>query len=644
MSDTRSSFQVPGRRSEGSADPGDEQNKAPEPAPEEEGAGEVTAWGYPAYGTAHPEPPAGPHGTAHPGDPAGDRPGTPRHGAPQPAPPHGARPSTPQYGTAQPGTPPHAAAQHGTAQSATARPGSSPEAQHSAAHSGTTHSGAAQPGTARRGGSRRRTSQPAGPPGEPEERRAAEPGSVIGRFEQTQTPDNGITEPDAPPGWHPAPYAGRDDEPSELWKRQEAFIRDRRSEGGQTPWPAPGPEHTGAPPVWERRRQPSPDDEGGHFSFWNEPDRAPEPRPAPQRTADGPEAPASPATATEDAPEPAAKRKREPYLDNVKFLLIALVPMGHALVPTLDADSARAAYIFIYTFHMPAFVVVSGYLSRNFWNSNAKTNKLVDTFLIPYAIVEVGYAVLRFSLGQKWSLTIIDPAWLNWYLLALLLWRLSTPVWKRMKQPLLVAVVIYLLSGFSEISGDFSFDRFFGLLPFFVLGLMLQPEHFDLLNRTWVKIVAGFTLVGGAGAAILLAERGVKLEPVYFKASYKDLDLSWWMGLSLRGALLVAALALTLSVLALVPRRETWFTDLGTRTLYAYLLHGIPVMIAKEMGWLSLPWLYGPLGMLAIMTSSFALAIVLCLPETRTVFKWVLEPRLTWLYRRPSGKSRTPRS
>jgi len=339
------------------------------------------------------------------------------------------------------------------------------------------------------------------------------------------------------------------------------------------------------------------------------------------------------------APEPKAeqppKRKRDPYLDNVKFVLISLVVVGHSLVPTLDAHSNRALYVFIYTFHMPAFVLISGYLSRNFWNSNAKTNKLVDTFLVPYVIVEVGYAALRFSLGQKWSLTIMDPAWLNWYLIALLFWRLSTPVWKRMKYPVPVSIAIYLFAGFSNLSGDFSMDRFFGLMPFFVIGLVMQPEHFQMLDRLWIKICGVFVILSAAAVAIYVAPR-TKLAPFYYKNSYEKMDLSWYMGLGLRTALLICALALIFSILALVPRGETWYSDLGTRTLYCYLLHGVPVMIAKEQGWLNLPWLHGPLGALAISASCFALAIVLCLPETRTVFKWMLEPRLTWLYRRPS--------
>ncbi|MFJ2032342.1 acyltransferase family protein [Streptosporangium sp. NPDC087985] len=395
---------------------------------------------------------------------------------------------------------------------------------------------------------------------------------------------------------------------------------------GAAPW-APAPSSHRAEPQEAPARTERP------FSYWENSSRDPEPSP----WSPAPEAEREPRP-EEDPAAPPARKKREPYLDNVKFILIVLVVTGHSLVPTLAAHSAKAAYLFIYTFHMPAFVLISGYLGRNFWNSNAKINKLVDTMLVPYVVVEVGYALLRYSLGQKWSLTIIDPAWLNWYLVALVLWRISTPVWTRMRQPLLVAVIIYMVAGFSEISGDFSMDRFFGLLPFYVLGLILKPEHFDLLKPLWVKILAGITLAGGAAVAIFIAPHA-SLKPIYFRSSFKAMGLDWLPGLGLRGAMLVAALALSVAVLALVPRRETWFSDLGTRTLYAYLLHGVVVLIAKDQKWLSFPWLYGPLGVMAIMSSALALAIVLCLPETRKLFKWLLEPRLVWLYRRPQAAS-----
>jgi fucose 4-O-acetylase-like acetyltransferase len=138
-------------------------------------------------------------------------------------------------------------------------------------------------------------------------------------------------------------------------------------------------------------------------------------------------------------------------------------------------------------------------------------------------------------------------------------------------------------------------------------------------------------------AIFLVKNYSVKLGPIYYKDSYKDLHLVWWKGMLMRMGLLAAALAMSAAVMSLIPRGETWFSDLGTRTLYCYLLHGLPVLVAKRMGWLDVAWLYGPLGVATIVCSCFAVAIILCLPVTRTVFKWLLEPRLTWLYRRPSG-------
>nr|WP_260407751.1 acyltransferase family protein [Planomonospora venezuelensis] len=466
-------------------------------------------------------------------------------------------------------------------------------------------------------------------------------------------PENAQPSPSArpEPAWPELPDSG-----PAVSGRRGRRAREEESPGEVTAWGYPvyeeprpsGPLEVGGLPVPQAAPAPQvapvPQTAPGErpFSYWgSSPEREPEPaswsgawgrHPGEEPRHGGGAGP-------EEEPEaPPARKKREPYLDNVKFVLIAMVVTGHALVPTFEAHSAKSVYLFIYTFHMPAFVLISGYLGRNFWNSNAKINKLVDTMLVPYVVVEIGYALLRAAVGQKWTLTIIDPAWLNWYLLALVLWRISSPIWTRMRQPLLVAVAIYMMAGFSEISGDFSLDRFFGLLPFYVLGMMLKPEHFDLLKPLWVRITAGVVMAGAAAVAIVIAPR-VSLKPVYFRYSFKKMDMDWWIGLGVRGAILVAALVLTFALLALVPRRETWFSDLGTRTLYAYLLHGVVVLVAKDQGWLNFSWLHGPLGVLAIMSSSVALAIVLCLPETRTLFKWLLEPRLVWLYRRPSEPS-----
>lgn len=56
---------------------------------------------------------------------------------------------------------------------------------------------------------------------------------------------------------------------------------------------------------------------------------------------------------------------RYPVLDNARFLLISLVVTGHLLEQLADSGPITAAlYRWIYLFHMPAFVLISGAVSK----------------------------------------------------------------------------------------------------------------------------------------------------------------------------------------------------------------------------------------------------------------------------------------
>ncbi|YCK41954.1 acyltransferase family protein [Actinomadura sp. ATCC 39365] len=63
---------------------------------------------------------------------------------------------------------------------------------------------------------------------------------------------------------------------------------------------------------------------------------------------------------------------RDPFFDNAKYLAIVLVVCGHLIEDQRDAPLAHALYFYVYVFHMPLFIVLSGYLSRNFTFSGAR--------------------------------------------------------------------------------------------------------------------------------------------------------------------------------------------------------------------------------------------------------------------------------
>src|SRR5256885_1673857 len=113
-----------------------------------------------------------------------------------------------------------------------------------------------------------------------------------------------------------------------------------------------------------------------------------------------------------------APATRDPFFDNAKFLLIVLVVIGHNWYPLIGQSRAvKAAYMVVYAFHMPAFILLSGYFSRHFEARPDQVRKLIRGVLLPYAIFEIAYlAVVAEADGQQARLDLFTyPRFLCWF-------------------------------------------------------------------------------------------------------------------------------------------------------------------------------------------------------------------------------------
>ncbi|MGV9773664.1 acyltransferase family protein, partial [Streptosporangium sp. NPDC003464] len=272
---------------------------------------------------------------------------------------------------------------------------------------------------------------------------------------------------------------------------------------------------------------------------------------------------------------------RDPFFDNAKFLAITLVVSGHLVEDLREVPAVHAAYFYVYLFHMPLFIVLSGYLSRNFTFSSGKARRLISALAVPYVIFELVYALPRLVLYGKLDISLLDPYYLTWFLMSLFLWRLSTPVWQQLRWPLAVAVALSLLSGTSRLPDELSMNRTLGLLPFYVLGLMLRPEHFEWLRQRRVRIAGAVTLAAGAAVALAVHTR-VKTEWIRWRHANDAIGVDDLTGSLVRLALLASGALLVAAFLAVTPSRRTWYSGLGMATMYAYLLHGLVVKVAER--------------------------------------------------------------
>ncbi len=334
------------------------------------------------------------------------------------------------------------------------------------------------------------------------------------------------------------------------------------------------------------------------------------------------------------APRPV--RQRDAFFDNAKYLAIVLVAVGHAWEPLRQGSRAvTALYMFVYAFHMPAFIIVSGYFSRTFDGSPARIGRLVTGVAVPYVVFETAYTYFTRWTSQDPDrpVSLLDPLYLTWFLAALFVWRLTTPLWRLVRWPLALALVIAMAATTApSIGHDLDLQRTLQFLPYFVCGLLLRPEHFRLVRRREVRILA----VPVAVSALAMAYWAVpRMDYAWFfhADSARELGVPLWYGPLMTLAAFGCSLVLAGCFLAWVPGRRTWFTVLGAGTLSGYLLHGFVAQAVKYGGWYEPAWVRGPAGVIAATLVAAVVVTALCTPSVRRVFRCVTEPRMAWALR-----------
>ena len=319
-------------------------------------------------------------------------------------------------------------------------------------------------------------------------------------------------------------------------------------------------------------------------------------------------------------------KTRDPWLDNAKMVLVTIVVIGHMIVLTPGGDEQARTYDFIYYFHIPAFVLLTGYLSKSFRYSRRHLLALLTTMVVPYVVFSwlmIHWRVLLDNAppGLEWF---YNPRWPMWYLAAVVMWRLVTPIFRWHPVMVPVAIAISLLAGLSN-HETFDVNRALGFLPFFVIGLHLQPSHLALLRRrgAWLFGIAGLLFIWW------LAKRTDDYwatQFLYFRAPYAELGAGDGEGIWIRARLIGVALVGSAAVLTLVPHRRSFMTRMGTWSLVVYLCHGFVVRYLEYRGYED--WMPGTSWWSIVITvaAAIALALVIAAEPVARVLNYVVDP------------------
>lgn len=279
-------------------------------------------------------------------------------------------------------------------------------------------------------------------------------------------------------------------------------------------------------------------------------------------------------------------KQREYYFDNAKFILIVFVVFGHFIRPLIeDNELALAIYKVIYTFHMPAFILISGFFAKGI-QKQGYLQKITKKLIYPYIIFQIIYSIFYFYLYSKsdFAINFLKPHWSLWFLISLLFWHIMLLLYVKMKMPYAIAIsiIIGLLVGYvGWVNNYLSLSRTFVFFPLFLVGYFLKKEHFYMLIRPKYKTISFILILIVFTTFYFYPELNEKW--LLGSKPYEALERDYVLAALKRLGVYIISFIMVLSFFSFVPKRKFMFSNIGRNTLYVYLLHGFFVKLFRVL-------------------------------------------------------------
>lgn len=324
--------------------------------------------------------------------------------------------------------------------------------------------------------------------------------------------------------------------------------------------------------------------------------------------------------------------KRDAYFDNAKFLLIFLVVFGHFIQSYIDNHTLiRALYLTIYTFHMPAFIFIAGYFAKGIFDKGYIL-KLAKKLLLPYVIFQLLYACYYyFFLHDKFmENNIFDPYWSLWFLLSMFFWNLLIIAFKKFnwKYALLISLTISLAIGyFDQVSNYLSLSRTFVFFPYFLLGYFVKREYIAKLHRPSIRFISLAIL--GTVFVLFSYFNGFQEQWFFGSKPYNYFDTNQLTAMLIRLGVYGLSGFTMISCLSLIPTQQSFFTKLGARSLYVYLLHGAFIKPFRASDLKNL--MNGVDDFIILGIAAFTITLLLSSKPVRVVTQPIIEGKITAL-------------
>lgn len=276
-------------------------------------------------------------------------------------------------------------------------------------------------------------------------------------------------------------------------------------------------------------------------------------------------------------------KERNHYFDNAKLVLIFLVVFGHFIEPITSNRLIRTVFLFIYTFHMPAFIFISGYFSKS-QVAKGWFKKLIEKFIIPYIIFQLLFVLFTKIIGiDGYKFNILFPAYTWWFLFAMFVWniifRIIIKLNLKIELIIVLNIIVAVLVGYFDfVSGGLAISRIILFFPFFLLGYYfkiknINPQNIIKNSKISLIILMVFFII------IYIFCMSINSGWFLCNTPYSVLVNDKFIAPFIRVLTYGCQLIIMFSILTIIPNKRYNITVIGSNTLHIYIIHGFLVKI-----------------------------------------------------------------
>lgn len=272
--------------------------------------------------------------------------------------------------------------------------------------------------------------------------------------------------------------------------------------------------------------------------------------------------------------------KQRIYLwDNLKFLLIIFVVMGHFLVPVSNSDLFKSLSLFIYTFHMPMFIFISGLFHKN----NNITNKVFTFISIGFLIKIAMFFTETYICGNsKAVFNLLAEDHIPWFMFSLAFFILITYLLKNIepKKIIIISILMSLFVHYDKNIGDFLIlARITYFFPFYYIGTIINKEKLsEYTNKKICRFLGIIIILTWLFLCIF------NLNDLYFfrflaKGNEAFSDAIYNYGFILQFISYIISILMGFALICITPNRQiTLITKFGQRTIQVYFWHYLIIL------------------------------------------------------------------